>query len=122
MPGLNLYGKLLFGQSTASKTVTGQNAALAGDGGVDADATGLIGGRNIDTGASVSGTNKGRRQGICCGVTAGRMVAFLGGNEDATDHGGFASFFTRLRFQGAYVKDHAPSKVDRPAVQGVWSR
>ena len=111
MPGIYLYKKTLFVNNIASTQVTSLNSApLLGSTdsgrGIDQDAAGRIGGKNMTTGTKVAGSNKGRTQGICCGITAGWMVAFLGGNSSATDHDGFKQFFTILRFQGAYVKDH----------------
>jgi hypothetical protein len=106
--GVNLYNEYLFGGCYKNTIVKSFNNApgLPGGGGVDADATGRIGFKNIDTGERVAGSNKGRIQGICCGITAGWMVALLGGNSGASDHGEFNGFFMGpLRFQGAYVKD-----------------
>lgn len=113
MPGTQLYGTQLFGNSTQSTIVRHANNApvrsSAGHGGVDQDVARRIGGVNMRSGNRLDGSNKGRVQGICCGITAGWVVALLGGNESATDHDSFASFFTTLRFQGAYVKDHKPN-------------
>ena len=114
MPGITLYGSQLFQKSYASTVIRHLNNAPgrshAGYGGVDQDVSGRIGYKHMRTGARVAGSNKGRIQGICCGITAGWVVAFLGGNSDAVDHDTFQTFFvTNLRFQGAYVKDHKPN-------------
>lgn len=112
MAGTQLYGAQLFPNAQFQAVVKRRNNApgLPGGGGVDADTAGRIGYRNIDTGARVAGTNKGRIQGICCGITAGWIVALLNGNEHATEIDGFKEFFLGpLRFQGAYVKDFKPN-------------
>ena len=106
--GVTLYNKYLFGDCIQSTVIKSLNNApgLPGGGGIDSDTAGRIGYKNIDTGVKVAGSNKGRIQGICCGITAGWMVALLGGNEEATAHNQFTSFFKGpLRFQGGYVKD-----------------
>jgi hypothetical protein len=106
--GVNLYNEYLFGGCYKSTIVKSFNNApgLLGGGGIDANAAARIGFKNIDTGARIAGSNKGRIQGICCGITAGWMVALLGGNSAASGHGEFTSFFMGpLRFQGSYVKD-----------------
>lgn len=106
--GIHLYNDYLFGGCYKSTIVSGFNNApgLPGGGGIDADAAARIGFRNINTGERVAGSNKGRVQGICCGITAAWMVALLGGNPAATDHDEFTEFFMGpMRFQGGYVKD-----------------
>lgn len=106
--GVSLYNKYLFGSCYKSTIITSFNNApgLPGMGGIDSDAASRIGYKNINTGEKVAGLKKGRVQGICCGITAGWMVALLGGNSAATDHDEFVNFFLGpLRFQGAYVKD-----------------
>jgi len=110
--GVHLYNEDLFGNCYKSTIVTHFNNApgLPGSGGIDADVAARIGYKNIETGERVEGINKGRIQGICCGITAGWMAAFLGGNSAATNHDAFESYFMGpLRFQGGYVKDFQPN-------------
>lgn len=106
--GVNLYNESLFNGSYKSTVVRSFNNTPGGGGGggVDLDTSTRLGYKDMSTGVKVAGTNKGRTQGICCGITAGWMVALLGGNSRATDHTQFTNFFMGpLRFQGAYVKD-----------------
>lgn len=106
--GVTLYNELLFGNCYKNTIVKSFNNApgLPGGGGIDTDTATRIGFKNIDTKKKIAGTNKKRIQGICCGITAGWMVALLGGNSGATDHSQFTDFFIGpLRFQGGYVKD-----------------
>lgn len=106
--GIVLYDQHLFRNCYKSTIIKYFNNApgLPGGGGIDADAAARIGYKHINTGALTAGSNKGRIQGICCGITAGWMVAFLGGHSASTDHSEFTDFFMdSLRFQGAYVKD-----------------
>ncbi len=63
--------------------------------------------QDLETGERCAGSLHGRVLGICCGITAAWMVAFLGGNLAARSHEEFTSLFMGpLRFQGAYVKDY----------------
>lgn len=107
--GVELYNEHLFRgcyKNTIVKSFNNAPGLPGGGGGIDADAAARIGFKNIHTGERVAGSNKGRIQGICCGITAGWMVALLGGNSSATEHGEFTDFFMGpLRFQGGYVKD-----------------
>lgn len=106
--GVTLYNEYLFGGCYKNTIVKSFNNApgLPGGGGIDSDTAGRIGFKDINTKKRIAGSNKNRIQGICCGITAGWMVALLGGNSSATDHAEFTDFFMGpLRFQGGYVKD-----------------
>jgi hypothetical protein len=113
--GVELYNKYLFGgcyKSTVIKQFNNAPGLPGGGGGIDADAAARLGYKNIHNHIKVAGSNKKNRsgkprvQGICCGITAGWMVAMLGGNSAATKHDEFKDFFMGpLRFQGGYVAD-----------------
>ncbi|MEM6304090.1 MAG: hypothetical protein AAF744_05175 [Pseudomonadota bacterium] len=106
MTGVKLYKKTLFTNAYQSTIIKSQNTAPVGPEGVDTAVSDRIGGRKMSDNKKVKGSNKGRSQGICCGITAGWMGALLSGNAAATEHSGFKEFFTTLRFQGAYYKDY----------------
>jgi hypothetical protein len=113
MAGISLYGKQLFINAYKQKMIRSKNNSPGGPGGIDSDAQGRLGyyaGDQKSSANVVAGSNKGRVQGICCGITAAWMTALLGGEKAAHETTNFEDLFTnRLRFQGAYVKDHAPN-------------
>ncbi|MGD1925219.1 MAG: hypothetical protein ACFB03_13670 [Paracoccaceae bacterium] len=125
MAGIRLYKKALFTHSVKSTIVKGLNNApvrnTAGLGGVDHDVRMKFGGKNMRSGKKEVGWSKFRMSGICCGISAAWIVAFLGGNSDATDHDAFKEFFEgSLRFQGSYVKFHMPNQDSVPLMMKAF--
>ena len=124
MPGAHLYANTMsYARSTTSTTAVGFNASPAPEDGMDADVIGRIGyleqafnagGRWIPGTTQHAGTNKGRMQGICCGITTAWLAGFLNNNPMATDHAQFRDYLVEvLRFQGAYGKDYGDTADDQ---------
>jgi hypothetical protein len=112
MTGITLYNKQLFMNAYKQKVIRSKNNSPGGPDGIDSDAQSRLGYyAGVKSSANaVAGSNKDRVQGICCGITAAWMTALLGGEKAAHETTNFEDLFTnRLRFQGAYVKDHAPN-------------
>lgn len=102
------YGRECYGRADGKASVSNSNNAPAGEGGVDADVVGRLGGKT-PSGAKVDSKTHGRRLGICSGITSAWVIGCLNGYPDATSTDKFKDYFTNvLRFQGAYMKDFDP--------------
>lgn len=103
------YGRGCYGRADAQGAVSGLNNAPAGDGGVDSSVVDRLGGKTSG-GANVNSKTKGRRVGICSGITSAWIIGCLNGYPAATSTGDFKDYFDNvLRFQGAYMKDFDPA-------------
>jgi hypothetical protein len=102
------YGRDCYGRADGKASVSNSNNAPAGEGGVDADVVGRLGGKTAG-GAKVNSKTQGRRVGICSGITSAWIIGILNGHSDATSTDKFKDYFDNvLRFQGAYMKDFDP--------------
>ncbi len=102
------YGRDCYGRADSKAAVSNSNNAPAGEGGVDSDVVGRLGGKTSG-GAKVNSKTQGRRVGICSGITSAWIIGCLNGRSDATSTDGFKDYFVNvLRFQGAYMKDFDP--------------
>jgi hypothetical protein len=102
------YGRDCYGRADGTASVSNSNNAPAGEGGVDSDVVGRLGGKTPG-GAKVDSKTKGRRVGICSGITSAWIIGCLNGYPAATATDGFKDYFVNvLRFQGAYMKDFDP--------------
>lgn len=90
------YGDNIFMNASQQTVVQGFNYVPKG---VDKEITNRLGFQLIGTGMLVPGTEKNCANGICAGICAVWIAAFISRNASAINHSNFNSYFKHyLRF------------------------